>query len=518
MGSVDRPAWNLLTGTVTRYILLGVNIGLGIFLMPFTMRHLGQENYGLWMLAASLTAYFQLLDLGYGNGLVRQITQADARAREDEVNAAVSTFFVVYGAIGLATLAATAALAGVVIPRFPNLSAEQVRTGQWVLAILGARVAIGFPMSVFGAITTARQRFALTGSISIVAALAQGAATYLILKAGYGLVPLVAGTTAIGVVSYVAYVIAARRTFPAMRLSARLFSRRQVREVTAFSLYLFLISVAVQVGTNIDKLIIGAFVGTSAIAVYSVAVRLAEYQRQLCGQFSGLLFPLVVRFHERQETDALRATLLDGTRLGLALVAGLTLALIALGRDLVEIWMGPGFAESVVPLYVLALVGVVAVAQGPTGTILLGTGRHRLVAWTSIVEIVLNVAISVLLVRRLGLLGVAVGTAVPYATLNLLVLVPVACRSVGVPVSGLIRVAAVPTIVALVPAVLAAYALRATGPVDGVLALLTHGTLLGIVYVLAFWILGLNAADRARYLSSARRMRGGTLAHSVATP
>src|SRR5215470_6396587 len=82
---MKRPAWNLLTGTLTRYLLLFVNIVIGAFLMPFTIHHLGKAQYGLWMLAASMTAYLQLLDLGYGNGLVRQVTQADARGDEEEM-------------------------------------------------------------------------------------------------------------------------------------------------------------------------------------------------------------------------------------------------------------------------------------------------------------------------------------------------------------------------------------------------------------------------------------------------
>jgi hypothetical protein len=56
--------------------------------MPFTVRHLGTAEYGLWMLVASLTYYFQLLDLGYGSGVVRQITDADAR--HDAVAAALA--------------------------------------------------------------------------------------------------------------------------------------------------------------------------------------------------------------------------------------------------------------------------------------------------------------------------------------------------------------------------------------------------------------------------------------------
>lgn len=513
------PTRNLLTGTLTNYVLLAVTIVLGIFLMPFTMRHLGQASYGVWMLAASMTAYFQLLDLGYGSGLVRQITQADSRGDDDEVNVLLSTFVVIYGGIGLLTLAATAVLTLGVLPRFPNLTPEQTVTAQHILAILGVRMAVGFPMGVFGAVTTARQRFALTGSIAIVVALLQGAATYAVLSAGFGVVTLVASTTAISLLSYLAYAAAARHTFPTMRISPSRFSGRHVREVTAFSLYLFLISIAYHASTNVDNVIIGAYVSASAIAVYTVAVRLSEYQRQFCGQFTGLLFPLVVRFHARQDAEALQATLVDGTRIALGLVAGVTLGLIAFGRPLIQLWMGPGFEGTVVPLYILALAGIVMVAQGPTGTILLGVGRHRLVAWSSVAEIAGNIILSVALVGRFGLTGVAIGTAVPFAIINALVLMPVACRAVNVPLRIFLRNATVPTLAALLPAMIVVALLRTAGGVASIPMLAVQATIVGLVYALAFWTIGLSSTDRLRYTASIRQFSGTTIpTPRVATP
>lgn len=513
---MDRPTWNLLTGTLTKYVLLFVNIALGVFLMPFTMRHLGTAEYGLWMLAASMTAYLQLLDLGYGNGVVRQVTQADARGDEDEMNVILSTFLVVYTAIGLAALAGVVVLALVVVPRFPNLSSADVTTAQWVLGILGFRIAIAFPLSVLGAVTTARQRFALTGWIAIPVALLQGAATYLVLRAGYGLVTLVSATTLIGIASYGAYAAAARATFPGMRLSVSRFSMRQVREVTAFSFYLFVISIAIHVGANVDNLILGAYLGTSAIAIYTVAVRLAEYQRQLCGQFSGLLFPLVVRFDASGDADSLRAMLLDGTRLALGLVGGVTVCLLAFGAPLVGAWMGPEFSGSVVPLYILALAGVVMVGQGPAGSILLAAGRHRMVAAASLLDILLNVALSLALVSRYGLIGVAIGTALPYIFLNVVVLAPAACRVVNVRLGTFARTVAAPALIAAVPAGLAAALFRTASVPDSLSAVVAQSAVVGCVYVAAFCTLGLRGVDRARYLGSVRRLAVGLTRPGVA--
>jgi len=514
---MTRPAWNLLTGTLTRYVLLFVNIAIGVFLMPFTMHHLGTAQYGLWMLAASMTAYLQLLDLGYGNGLVRQLTQADARGDEEEMNTILSTFMVVYSAIGAIALTAVAVLAAFVLPRFPNLSPAEVSTAQTVLILLGIRIAIAFPMSVFGAVTTARQRFTLTGWIAVAIAILQGAASYIVLRAGYGVIPLVAVSTVISISTYVAYAAAARDTFPAMRLSPRRFSTIQVREVTAFSLYLFLISIAIHVGTNVDNLIIGAYLGTTAVAVYTVAVRLAEYQRQLCGQFSGFLFPLVVRFDASRDNEALHATLLDGSRIALGLVVGVTLCLIAFGRQVVSLWMGPGFGESIAPLYVLVLAGVIMVGQGPAGTILLAAGRHRAVAAASVMDILLNIGLSVALAPRYGLAGVALGTALPYAVLNVVVLVPMACRTVNVPLRRFAAVVITPSLVALLPAVSVAVLLRSAVTPASFVIVLGECAVVGLVYVGAFCGFGLRPADRARYVGAVRRATTGVtpqIAHS----
>ena len=461
------------------------------------------------MLAASMTAYLQLLDLGYGSGLVRQITQADSRDAEDEMNVVLSTFIVVYGAIGVVALAAVGVLTFVAIPRFPNLSAADVRTAQWVLAILGFRIAIAFPLSVFGAVTTARQRFALTGRIAIVLTLLQGAGTYLVLRAGYGLIPLVATTTAIGIVGYVAYAAAARATFPAMRFSVWRFSLQQVREVTSFSFYLFLISIAIHIGTSVDNLIIGAYLGTSAIAVYTVALRLTEYQRQLCGQFSGFLFPLVVRFDADRDIHSQRATLIDGTRIALGLACGVALGLVGFGRDVIALWMGPGFSGSTLPLYVLALASVVMVAQGPSGMILLATGRHRLVAGASVLEILLNVVFSIALVSGFGLTGVALGTFLPYAILNLCVLMPIAARAVNVPLRSFASAVLLPALVATVPAATTTFLLRGTTSASSLATVLGQLAIVGLVYLTAFLWLGLRPADRTRYVGSLKRVTMG---------
>jgi O-antigen/teichoic acid export membrane protein len=404
-----------------------------------------------------------------------------------------------------------AALLYFVIPRFPNLSPEQVMRAQWVLAILGFRVAVGFPMSVFGAVNTARQRFAATGSIAIGVTILQAIATYVVLRAGYGLVSLVASTTSIALLSYLAYYAVARRTFPGMRLSPAHFSRREVREVTAFSAYVFLISIAIQLGYNLDNVIIAAFAGTTSVAVYAVAFRIADYQRQLCNQFNGLLFPVVVRFHAAGETNAVRTTLLEGTRIAVGLIVGVTLCVLVFADVLVERWMGPGFDGSLPALYALAVAGVVLVGAGPLGNVLLARGRHRLVAFSCLGEALVNLGLSIVLVQRLGIAGAAIGTLLAVTASNLFVQLPAACRTVQIPIRSFLRHVATPSLIALVPAGAIAFLLRATATELSLADVFGRGLLAWLVYIVSFVTLGLNSWERRRYFGSVRELTAGML-------
>ncbi|HZP48142.1 MAG TPA: oligosaccharide flippase family protein [Vicinamibacterales bacterium] len=490
---------NLLAGTITRYVLLAVNIGTGIFLMPFTVRHLGKAQYGLWMLVASTTYYFALLDLGYGNGIVRDLVEADAHGDTDRVNRIASTFFCVYSGIGLVACGVCAALILFAVPRFPNLSPADVRTAQAVLAIVGARMALGYPMTVFGAVTNSRQGFVLNNSIAIVLVALNAIVTYVVLTAGGGLIALVAWTTGLSAAGYGAYAWSAWRMFPQLDIRPSRFSRAEWRQVTTFSTYLFVVALGSQISFNVDNLVVGASLGTAAVAVYAVAARLSEYQRRVCDQFSGMLFPVVVGLGARGDAAGLRAALIDGARVSMLLAAGVTTSLVGFGRPLIERWMGAGFDGSVAPFYVLAAVGVIMVGHAAQSNVLLATGGHRIVAAIWIVEGVANLGLSLLLVRWFGSTGVALGTLIPMAVGHIGVMTPAACRLAGVSMREFATAALVPAIAGAVPAAIGCVLIRVWLPPASTLVVVIDGAVVGLLYLVAAGIAGLDRSTRQLY-------------------
>jgi O-antigen/teichoic acid export membrane protein len=515
--SHSAAATNLIAGTITRYLVLGLTLVAGVALMPFTVRHLGQTAYGLWMLVASMTTYFQLLDLGYGNGVVRHLVEADRRGDVDEMNRIASTFVCVYSLIALVACSAIAIGVTVVVPRFPHLTAEQVHVAQFLLVLLGGRVAIGFPLTVFGAVTNARQGFVMNNLIASVTVLASAIATYVVLVRGAGLIALVTTTTAINLAGYVGYAWTAYRVMPGLRLRPAYFSTARWHEVTSFSVYLFVINIASQVSFNIDNVVIGAALGPALVAVYAVALRLAEYQRRLCDQFSGMLFPVAIAFAADGNRDALTRTLVEGNRIGATLVTGVSVCLIGFSGPLIHRWMGPAFDGSVAPFVLLAVAGVIVVSQAASCNVLIAVGAHRLVAWIWIGEAAANLLLSIVLVRSIGLAGVAVGTLIPLVIGHLVVMSTAACRKVGLPIRRCVVETMRPAAVAGACASAACVLVRLAHAPTSMLAVVIEGAVVGMVYVGSLAAVGFDPATRTMYESQVRVL-AGALTSPLASP
>src|SRR5206468_12848196 len=105
-----------------------------------------------------------------------------------------------------------------------------------------------------------------------------------------------------------------------------------------------------------------------------------------------------------------------------------------MARPLVHAWVGPEFSGSVPVLQLLSVTVIVRVGIATGSTLLKGAGKHRLVAFNNVAAAVANLALSIAIVKPLGLPGVAIGTLVPVCLASTLVLFPAGCRRVELPI------------------------------------------------------------------------------------
>jgi O-antigen/teichoic acid export membrane protein len=314
---------------------------------------------------------------------------------------------------------------------------------------------------------------------------------------GFGLVALVAATTAVRLTAYFIYRRNAYRIFPPLHVRPSLFRRARLREVTAFSIYASVIDWANKLNYELDEIVIGVFLGAAPVAVWAVAHRVIAATQRLTNQGNAVLFPVVVDSDVRNNAARLQTVLLEGTRLSLATVAPIAVVLIVLGEPLVRGWVGPAMLGAVPVIQILAFAVALRVANATGTTLLKGSGQVRYLAMVNLATGLANVVLSALLVTRYGLVGVAIGTLVPIAASAIFIIFPAACRRVQLPVARALRHAIWP---AAWPAVAVAFALaivqRMTGATLGLA--LVEAAAAGLLYV-GLFILAVGRRDRANY-------------------
>jgi O-antigen/teichoic acid export membrane protein len=500
-----RRAIHLVAGKVSaKYLAMSIDWGLAIVMVPFNLAHLGKSVYGLWMLVASIPAYFSLLDLGYTAAIVKFTAQYRANGDSRGLNEIASTIFFFFAGVGLSAYA-IATLLAFNIQGLLNLTPEQAITGRQVLLIISIYIAVGFPCSVFGAIVRGFMDPYMTSVISVATSLAVVTVNIVMLLAGYGIVPLVAAITAIRILSYFAYWKNARRVFPPLQIRAADFRASRLRELTGFGMALLLIDLANKLNYSTDAIVIGMTMSTAAVASWAVAQRPVDLAQRFSHELNLAVFPVVVSSATLGRDDRLRTIFLYGTQLSLAIVSVLAICLILLARPVIALWVGPDFGDSVAVVYVMTFVIMIRVGCAAATTLLEGAGQHRLLAGATVAAGMANLLLSLLLVRRYGLIGVALGTLIPLSAVSLLVVFPAACRRIGLSVSRAFAVAVAPALWPVVPAVALALIARSYGTV-GLPAAAVQAISAVLGYCLIFFCLALGRAERGWYLCNVKQL------------
>jgi O-antigen/teichoic acid export membrane protein len=446
-------ARRLLVGAVTNWLAFAATLVVGFFLTPYLVRRLGDGPYGVWAFVESLVAYFTLFDLGIAACVVRFVARFHATGDRDDLNRLVSTCLALFIGLGSLVFVVGAGLLPVLLSFLKaRLPADEVLA--FALLMLG-NLAVTLPLSLFPSVLDGLERFALKSAVRIVVLAARTVGTIAVLEHSPSLVNLGLLITAANLVEHLACALLAVRALPGLRFSWRLVDRATLKRVKGYSLDAFLAMVAGRTCVQSGAVIVGAMLGASPVTYFALASRLVEFAKALLRSATNTLTPAVSSLEASGDAAAVRRIFLRGTRWVLYLILPVHLGLIVFGRPFLAVWLGDAaYADHCYPaLVILSSTLTLVVAQSVASRILYGTGRLRGFARAALLEAAGNVLLGVALCPRFGLIGVAIGVAVPNLVMCLWVIAHTA-RGLGVPWAGYIAEAWVrPLVIATVPLV-----------------------------------------------------------------
>ncbi|MEP7116488.1 MAG: oligosaccharide flippase family protein [Acidobacteriota bacterium] len=391
-----------------------VSVGFAFVLAPLTVRTLGTVHYGIWTLLMQLTGYLWLFDFGVRESVIKYVSQYHAADDQASIVSTVRTAVSIYTLVSLATLLAAIALA-LALPYLFNIPPHEVMTARLTALLVGATVAQSFVFNVFVGVVMGLQKFYLISRLGIIFTIARGAATYVLLTAGFGIVTLAFVQFATTLISNLLVYRLAHRELPYLTVRLIRPSREEAMTLFNYGKYVLISNVGDKLVFATDSIVIGIFQPISALTYYAIGGTLIEQLRTFVNAMATIFNPLISTLDARKETSALPVVVLAGAKAAMLLGLPLCIGFVFVGTKFIELWMGPELAgTSGMVLAVLAVGHGLGLPYYTISGVLYGLGRHRIVAWSRIFEGVVNLALSVFLVQRYGVVGVAIGTIIPH--------------------------------------------------------------------------------------------------------
>ena len=441
------------------WFALGINVSVGVFLTPFILHRLGDVAYGIWVLIFSITGYYGLFDLGIRSSIVRYASKFTATDSKDELAKLISTSLFTYGGVGILSLLITMVLF-VYVDSIFKVPVELHSTARWLLLMVGVSVACGFPLGVFGGFLDGLQRFDVNNWTSVASNLLRAGLIVAALENGRGLLTIALITVVLPLITSLMRGIIAFRIYP-VAFGLKYVDRATFRMMASYSGVTLIIMIAGRLKFKTDTIVIGTMLSAAAITYFSIAGRIIDYAGEIVNSLAQNFLPMASRSEAKGSMEHLRKVFVTGNRLCAFTIFPVSAVLLILGKSLIEVWVGRKYiATSYAVLVILVIPSTLMWAQAASGRVLFGISKHRTWAFVTLAEGISNLILSVTLVRPYGIIGDALGTAIPLACSMVFFMPGHLCRQLGIRLSTYLREAFVLPLIVSAPLVLTLLLMR----------------------------------------------------------
>lgn len=440
------------------------NMAVGFFLSPFVLHRLGNVVFGVWTLAVSAVGYMALLDLGMQNSVLRFVSQGHIRKDHQSASETISAALWVRIQISGLIVVLSAILAAI-FPFVFKIAPDLVGDARKAIMLIGATTAISMSVGVVGGVLSALNRYDLQNYIGLLQTAIRVTGAVIVLRRGHGIVAIGLTELAAVLISSLVVIWVARRLYPELQMKLNKPKTETLKKIWSYSSYVFLTSVAVLLVYQTDNLIVGAFISTTAVTFYAIANSLCRYVTQVVGSMANTFMPAASTYDAAGDAAGLLMLYKNGTRATLMVSLPVMITLILRGPAFIGLWMGPQYSrDSGTVLIILGIPLIFAFSNRTATAIAFGVEKHKTSAQWAIGEGIANLILSVVLVQRYGIYGVAIGTMIPSLFAQLVLWPGYVSKLVGLSRSEVMWKIWAPMFLSSIPFAVATYAVGALFP------------------------------------------------------
>ena len=473
------------------------------------LRLLGQSEFGLYNLVASVVSYLGLLSFGFSSAYMRFYTRYKVKDDQDNIAKLNGMFLIIFSAIGVITILTGAVLINNVEAIFgAKLVASELSTAKALLTIMMFNMALSFPGSVFNSHIVANEKYIFQKSIQMIRVVVNPFMVLPVLFLGYGSIGMVVVTTILNVCVELINVVFCFKKLK-MRISFKRFDFSLMREMTVFSSFIFLHMIMDQVLWNVDKVILGRIWGTTTVAVYALSAQLNTYYLSISTAVSSVFVPrvntIVFSTDEKTSNELLTDLMIRVGRIQFIILSVIMLGLIFFGKPFIQMWVGENYAGAY-PIVLLLIIPVtLPLTQNLGIAIQRAKNMQKFLAVVNVFIALLNVIISIPLAKAYGGAGSALGTAFAMIVGNIIILNWYYHYRIGLNMKRFWK-ETIKLVPAMIPNVIVGILLYLLVDLYTIKYFVLSGFIFVVIYSFSMWRFGMNKSEKDLIINPINRI------------
>lgn len=492
----------LKAGVVLSYINLIISTIIPFVYTPIMLRLMGQSEYGLYSLANSVISYLSLLTFGMGGAVTRYITKFRVEEKKKSLEETAGLFLMFYFIAALLVC-----VVGIIIMIntkniFSNgLSGREIFKLKQLVLIMTLSTAISFLVSVFSSIIISFERYIFQRVIDIISTVLMPAANLCILFLGYRSIGIALAALFIQVAYGVIYLVYCTRK---LKIRPRFDNMpfELGKEIFSFSCFIFIGMIADLLYWSTDKVLIGAMIGSTAVAVYNVGGVFTTMLQNMSGAISNVFVPKITSMVVlKNDTHELSELLIRIGRIQYYIVSLIITGFAVFGKNFIHYWSGDKYMDS----YYIALITMIPIAvpliQNIAYNIILAQNKHSFRSIMYLVIAVINMISTYLVIPRYGIIGAAFCTCFAYLIGNGLILNIYYWKNIHLEIplfwKNIINNSIVPILMLLV----GSYFINHILMPDSLVKLCTYIIAYTCIYFILSWFISMNEYEKKLFKS-----------------
>jgi len=379
---------------------------------PLLIRHLGMDQYAVWILASAAVSGGMLMSSWFGDAAVKHISAC--RGREDHAGAerVLRTMLGINLGLGLTVASLLYAATPLLVAHLPNVNTVLRANYQKSLAIGCALLVVKAVESVFISTQKAFERYGVASQLNILIRATTIVVAVVVAERSGSVVMIMWATLFVSLLGLALQGYGVWRDMRPKRLLPQ-WHHETAHELFGFGCYSWLQALVGMLTQHADRLIVGYMLGTQALTYYSICVQAAQPIHGVVSSGLHTLFPhLGARIHTVRATE-MRRKIVSALAVNVALVVTLTAPMMIWSRYLLREWMGAEFSEHASATLTIIALGFALMGLNVTGYyILMALGRIRPLVIVNSTGAAAMLILIALLTPKYGIVGAAIGRLV----------------------------------------------------------------------------------------------------------